>query len=953
MKRETKIIVSLLLIVVMVLSLSFADQLVRVASVKNAAAGAVTRFAGSLPGTTGNRSNSGGSNNGTKTLTGATMSYPSHTLQVGRTMSLSSWSALPGGSQVSSRTFSSSNAIVATVNNSGVITAKSTGTAVIVMTLKQGSTSKTASWSLTVVAGTTPTPPLTRMPTPAPIVTTSSAPISSVSLSYQTHTVEVGKSINGMWTIQPTNATADEKIFTSSNSNVARVSSRGEVTGVKPGNATIKLTVKQGSRSKTATFSVTVVAATNTPTTTTILTPAPMVTASSFNVFFESDSEEMGVRDTLHNNLLINGVDRSNVTITYSSSNKNIVTVTDSGVVTGKKAGTAIITAKVQIKGTTTYKTATFRIVVVDSLPINTPSGAFTAQLDKTMVTLYTKETASIKGSYTGNGNTTVNQTYTSSNTGVATVSSSGLITGKKAGTAIITYRAQISGTTTYKTATCTVTVRGATNTTGIPTATPFRTATAPFLASLDRSSVSLSENQTVQLKGTYTGNQGASVTETYTSSNTSVATVSSSGKVTAKKVGNATISYRVQITGTTTYKTATCTVTVRGATRTTGTPTVTPFRTGTAPLLASLDRSSVSLSENQTVQLNGTYTGNQGASVTETYTSSNTSVATVSSSGRVTAKKVGNAIITYRVQITGTTTYKTAACIVTVGATATETASNHLYKTDGRLAKNEIAHWQRCVYSGCNVPTHKNGTGIDVSGYALHDFDKSKRDGVCRVASCKYKCTHPDSKITWSTFESHNNTVVIQVGICSLCGNNTSTRTVNVQTIADGETTTNHYYTNDGITRDYNQKAHWFKCLYPGCRMAAHLNGSAATINGYAKHEINPNTGKCIYCLAECTHQWSQWAKWDFTSEPFRYCVKCNYSEYRNSNHNVLTNCDHKNTSTYVTYANFDSSRHQICSYCFRCDALLSTNYANHVWDNLDENSSICYICWTTREDK
>jgi uncharacterized protein YjdB len=849
MKRETKIIVSLLLIVVMVLSLSFADQLVRVASVKNAAAGAVTRFAGSLPGTTGNRSNSGGSNNGTKTLTGATMSYPSHTLQVGRTMSLSSWSALPGGSQVSSRTFSSSNAIVATVNNSGVITAKSTGTAVIVMTLKQGSTSKTASWSLTVVAGTTPTPPLTRMPTPAPIVTTSSAPISSVSLSYQTHTVEVGKSINGMWTIQPTNATADEKIFTSSNSNVARVSSRGEVTGVKPGNATIKLTVKQGSRSKTATFSVTVVAATNTPTTTTILTPAPMVTASSFNVFFESDSEEMGVRDTLHNNLLINGVDRSNVTITYSSSNKNIVTVTDSGVVTGKKAGTAIITAKVQIKGTTTYKTATFRIVVVDSLPINTPSGAFTAQLDKTMVTLYTKETASIKGSYTGNGNTTVNQTYTSSNTGVATVSSSGLITGKKAGTAIITYRAQISGTTTYKTATCTVTVRGATNTTGIPTATPFRTATAPFLASLDRSSVSLSENQTVQL--------------------------------------------------------------------------------------------------------NGTYTGNQGASVTETYTSSNTSVATVSSSGRVTAKKVGNAIITYRVQITGTTTYKTAACIVTVGATATETASNHLYKTDGRLAKNEIAHWQRCVYSGCNVPTHKNGTGIDVSGYALHDFDKSKRDGVCRVASCKYKCTHPDSKITWSTFESHNNTVVIQVGICSLCGNNTSTRTVNVQTIADGETTTNHYYTNDGITRDYNQKAHWFKCLYPGCRMAAHLNGSAATINGYAKHEINPNTGKCIYCLAECTHQWSQWAKWDFTSEPFRYCVKCNYSEYRNSNHNVLTNCDHKNTSTYVTYANFDSSRHQICSYCFRCDALLSTNYANHVWDNLDENSSICYICWTTREDK
>lgn len=130
--------------------------------------------------------------------------------------------------------------------------------------------------------------------------------------------------------------------------------------------------------------------------------------------------------------------------------------------------------------------------------------------------------------------------TWTSNNTAVATVSTSGVVTGKMAGTAVITAAATDGS---GKSASCTVTV------------------TAPIPATsvtLSATTAELSVNSTRQLTATVLPTNASNKTVTWTSSSASIATVSTSGLVTAKSGGAATI------TATTSNGlTATCVVTV------------------------------------------------------------------------------------------------------------------------------------------------------------------------------------------------------------------------------------------------------------------------------------------------------------------------------------------------------------------------------------------------------
>lgn len=86
-------------------------------------------------------------------------------------------------------------------------------------------------------------------------------------------------------------------------------------------------------------------------------------------------------------------------------------------------------------------------------------------------------------------------------------------------------------------------------------------TITAPTVSvtgiSLDKTSVSLKKGESTTLKATVKPDNATNKTVTYTSSNTKVATVNSSGKVTAVGGGKATITAKAG------SKTATCTVTV------------------------------------------------------------------------------------------------------------------------------------------------------------------------------------------------------------------------------------------------------------------------------------------------------------------------------------------------------------------------------------------------------
>ena len=103
----------------------------------------------------------------------------------------------------------------------------------------------------------------------------------------------------------------------------------------------------------------------------------------------------------------------------FKSSNKKVATVSKKGVVTGKKAGTAYITA--------TYKGKTSKKVKITVAEIS---------LNKSKVKLNVGKTATLVAKY---NKKKVNPTFKSSNPNIASVNKSGKITAKKKGTVTIT----------------------------------------------------------------------------------------------------------------------------------------------------------------------------------------------------------------------------------------------------------------------------------------------------------------------------------------------------------------------------------------------------------------------------------------------------------------------------------------------------------------------------------
>ena len=262
-------------------------------------------------------------------------------------------------------------------------------------------------------------------------------------------------------------------------------------------------------------------------------------------------------------------------------------------------------------------------------------------QVDVTGVSLNKNSLSLEKGSnetliatVTPSNATNKNVTWSSSNTSVATVNSSGKVTAVKAGTATITVTTEDGG----KTATCSVTVTD-----------PVISVTG---VSLNKNSLSLEKGSNETLIATITQSNATNKNVTWRSSNTSIATVNSSGKVTAVKAGTATITVTTEDGG----KTATCNVTVTDSDISITDPVISV--TG-----VSLNKNSLSLEKGSDETLIATVTPSNATNKNVTWRSSNTSVATVNSSGKVTAVKAGTATITVTTEDGG----KTATCFITV----------------------------------------------------------------------------------------------------------------------------------------------------------------------------------------------------------------------------------------------------------------------------------------------
>lgn len=187
---------------------------------------------------------------------------------------------------------------------------------------------------------------------------------------------------------------SDEIIWTSSNEKIAVVSAKGVVTAKAKGTAVITATCGE----YTASCTVTV----KSPAVSLNKTKATLYTKGSNKVTLKAS-----LKDLTGN-------------VVYTSSNAKVAAVNKTtGVVTAKAKGTAVITA------TCGDYTATCTVTV------KTP----TLKLAKTSASIKVGKKTTIKATATPTG--TVK--YTSSNKKIATVSSKGVVTGKKKGTAKIT----------------------------------------------------------------------------------------------------------------------------------------------------------------------------------------------------------------------------------------------------------------------------------------------------------------------------------------------------------------------------------------------------------------------------------------------------------------------------------------------------------------------------------
>ena len=207
--------------------------------------------------------------------------------------------------------------------------------------------------------------------------------------------------------------------------------------------------------------------------------------------------------------------------------------------------------------------------------------------------------------------------TYESSNSEVATVDSSGIVTAKGVGTATITIKA--SETDNYKLTTKTITVT-------VPKWDQPFIATDLYLTYPNSGKITVFDNE------------GAL---TYKSSNIDVATVDSYGRVTAKGAGAAKITITAAATSNCNETTKQIIVIVSKGTQSITTSNMSLTFPNTGKVIAS---------------------GNKG---TLSYKSSNTAVATVDPTGKVTTKGAGTAKIT--ITAAETDNYNVATKIITV----------------------------------------------------------------------------------------------------------------------------------------------------------------------------------------------------------------------------------------------------------------------------------------------
>ena len=434
----------------------------------------------------------------------------------------------------------------------------------------------------------------------------------------------------------------------------------------------------------------------------------PVVEIKVSSITLNSESLSMTEGETFKLNATVSPDNATDKTVIWSTSDAGIANV-EEGVVTAVREGSATITAASKDGGAKVTCPVTVAPKVIDVTGIT---------LSRQEAIMNPGETLTLTATVKPDDATDKTVTWTSNNISVASVKD-GVVTAVSIGAASIT------ATAGGKSATCTITVKEA-----------YIEVTS---VTLNQTSVSILEGESVTLKATVKPADATDKTVTWTSSNPDVLTVYG-GKVTGISAGTATV------TASAGGKSATCEVEVIARI---------PVESVT------LDLKDITLFLGDTETLTATVLPENATDKTVRWESSDSNIASVRG-GTVTARAVGTATIT---AIAGT---KSATCTVTVKPIEVESITLNTYHlalnpnesetlTATVLPANATDKTVTWTSSNPNIATVSNGTVTALAkGSAFITARAGNKEAVCEV-------TVNDNYLTVSNLTNYQGQVTIK----------------------------------------------------------------------------------------------------------------------------------------------------------------------------------------------
>lgn len=377
------------------------------------------------------------------------------------------YTILPTNATSKAAKWTTSDEAVATISDDGQITAVKSGNTIITATCTDG-TQLSASCNVKV-----------------------ELLVSGLTLNETTLTLSEGESYQLTASITPETADNPTIQWISSDPNIAGVDENGKVSAVSQGNATITAKTSDSSN-LSATCSITVIKR-----------------VSEIQLNLSNVDLYEGQTDQLSAEVLPTSA--NNKVLEWSSSNENVVTVDNQGLITAVSQGSAKIIAK-----------STDGSDIVAECNVNVLKRATSISLNETDATLVENQSLQLTASVLPENADNRAVEWSSSNDNVATVDNNGLVTAIAQGEAFIT---AITADGSLLTASCHIKV-----------------VKLVSSITLNETDLTLTEGSTTKLSATISPELADNQYLKWETSNEAIAVVNMNGEVTAKSQGNAVI---------------------------------------------------------------------------------------------------------------------------------------------------------------------------------------------------------------------------------------------------------------------------------------------------------------------------------------------------------------------------------------------------------------------------